>query len=329
VAVSVSAITTRLTPALIRRAGRFASFVDRKLPKRLQTFVSLYETWLDRLRTSRGESRSRFRRFARTLLLDVLAIAALLIVLSMSFDTVLEQLQDQLALDRSVARVMMVVVGGALVLPFCVSVLRTTHRFARLVGEMAVPPTTDPLDLGRQPRVMLEAAVRLVGILIAGSALIAITQPFLPGYTGGVVLLLAIVVLSILFWRTAAGLHGHVRAAAQAVLEALAAQSGARRPHGEPPVDPLEQTRSLFPGLGAPVRFELPADSVAVGRSLADLELRGATGATVLALVRDTGGIAVPDAHDALRAGDLLAIAGTDDAIAAAIELLSAPDNRV
>ena len=29
----------------------------------------------------------------------------------------------------------------------------------------------------------IEAAVRLVGILISGSALIAITQPFLPGYT--------------------------------------------------------------------------------------------------------------------------------------------------
>ena len=322
VAVAVSAITTLLTPALIKRSGRFASFVDRKLPKRLQTFVALYESWLDKFRTSRGESRSQFRRFARTLLLDVVAIAAALIALSMSFDTVVEMLQEQLDLGRPVARVCFVVGGGAILLPFCVSVLRTTSRFARLIGEVAMPRTAgDQLDLGRQPRVVLEAAIRLVGILIVGSTLIAITQPFLPGYTAVVVLMIAVAVLAIVFWRTTAGLHGHVRAAAQGVIEALAAQTSTRTAH-EPAIDLLEQARHLFPGLGAPIRFELPANSTAVGRSLAQLELRARTGATVLAIVRDNAGIAVPDAHDPLRAGDILALAGTQDTIAAAIAFL-------
>ena len=38
-------------------------------------------------------------------------------------------------------------------------------------------------------------------------------------------------------------------------------------------------------------------DSPAVGHSLSDLELRSATGATVLAIVRGDRGFAVPDAH--------------------------------
>jgi monovalent cation:H+ antiporter-2, CPA2 family len=322
VAVAVSAITTLLTPALIRRSGRFASFVDRKLPKRLQTFVALYESWLDKLRTSRAESRSQLRRFLRTLLLDVIAIAAALIALSMTFESLVAALRENLDLSRAAARIVVVVAGAAIVLPFCVSVLRTTQRFARVIGEVAMPRTGE-VDLGRQPRVALEAAVRLVGILIAGSALIAITQPFLPAYTAAVVLVVAVAVLAFLFWRSAAGLQGHVRAAAQAVIEALAAQTGAHASH-EPAADPLEQARALFPGLGAPVRFELSADSPAVGRSLAQLELRAVTGATVLAIVRDSAGIAVPDAHDPLRAGDILALAGTDDAITAAIGLLEA-----
>ena len=326
VAVAVSSITTLLTPALIRRSGRFASFIDRKLPKRLQTFVALYESWLDKLRTSRGESRSRLRRFIRTLLLDVAVIAAALIALSMTFETALGLLRHELDLSRSVARVVFVVVGAGLVLPFCVSVLRTTQRFARLIGEVAVPrggdgSGIDRVDLGRQPRVVLEAAIRLVGILIVGSALIAITQPFLPNHTAVIALLIAVAVLAFLFWRTAAGLHGHVRAASQAVIEALAAQTSAHADH-ERPADPLEQARQLFPGLGAPVRFELPADSSIVGRSLSQLELRAVTGATVLAIVRGEAGFVTPDAHDPLRAGDLLAIAGTDEAISAAIALL-------
>ncbi|MBL9014167.1 MAG: cation:proton antiporter [Myxococcales bacterium] len=320
VAIAVSAITTLLTPALIRRSDRFASFVDRKLPKRLQTFVALYESWLARVRTSRAESRSRLRRFIRTLLLDVVVIAGALIALSMTFERAMELLQLHLALERSVARVVFVVAGGLLVLPFCMSVLRTTQRFARVVGEVAVPRgREDQLDLGRQPRVVLEAAIRMVGILIVGSALIAITQPFLPGYTATIVLVLAVAVLALLFWRTAGHLHGHVRAAAQAVIEALAAQTAHREPHAP---DLLAHARALFPGLGAPVHLEIPAGSQAIGSSLAQLELRAATGATVLAIVRGETGTAPPDAHEPLQAGDIMAIAGTEEAIAAAIQLV-------
>ncbi len=320
IAVAVSAITTLLTPALIRRAGRFASYVDRKLPRRLQTFVALYGSWIDRLRTSRQESSSIVRRLVRALVLDVGAIAALLIALSLTFHWFVAALHT-LGLSHAAARLVVVGVGGALVLPFCVSVLRTTQRYARRLGMLAVPrdAAAGELDLGRQPRVVLEAAVRMLGISIAGLALIAITQPFLPGYTAAIVLLVAIGVLAVLFWRVTAGLHGHVRAAAEVVIEALAAQTGA---HAEPASDPLAKARDLFPGIGTPVRFELAPTHHAVGRSLADLELRATTGATVLAIVRDRVGIAVPDAHDPLRAGDVLAIAGTHEAVATAIALL-------
>ena len=321
VAVSVSAITTLLTPALIRRSGRFASFVDRKLPKPLQTFVALYESWIERMRSARKDSRSMMRRFVRTLALDVVVIAAVLIATSLSIHELVGLLVERVGLERSSARLVVVIAAGLAILPFCVSVLLTTHRFARLLGDVAVPRRDGgALDLGRQPRLVVEATVRLVGILITGTALIAITQPFLPGYAAAVVLVSAIVVLAFLFWRSAAGLHGHVRAAAQAVIEVLAAQRGTHAP--EHAIDPLAEARRLFPGLGDPVRFELEPNSPAVGRSLSDLELRSATGATVLAMVRGEQGFAVPDAHAPLQAGDVLVLAGTDEAIASARLLL-------
>jgi monovalent cation:H+ antiporter-2, CPA2 family len=318
VAVSVSAITTLLTPALIRRSERFAAFVDRKLPRPLQTFVALYGSWVDGLRRSRGESRSTMRRFVRTLAVDVVAIAAITIAASLSFEALLGFLRESFELARSSARLVIVIAAGVLLLPFCVSVLLTTHRFARLFGDVAVPRGRG--DLGRQPRLVAEASVRFVGVLITGSALMAITQPFLPGYAAVYVLLAAIAILAVLFWRTARGLEGHVRAAAQAVIEVLAAQ------RAEPETaahDPLEEARKMFPGIGEPTRFELPAYSPAVGRTLAQLELRSTTGATVLAIVRGTEGFAVPDAHTPLQAGDVLALAGTDEAIEAATVLLA------
>jgi CPA2 family monovalent cation:H+ antiporter-2 len=61
-----------------------------------------------------------------------------------------------------------------------------------------------------------------------------------------------------------------------------------------------------------------------VGRTLADLEVRGRTGATVLAIWRRDGSVVVPSATEALRAGDLLALAGARDAVESARELLGA-----
>ncbi|MBX3161111.1 MAG: cation:proton antiporter [Deltaproteobacteria bacterium] len=318
VAVAVSAITTLLTPMLIRRADRVASFVDSALPKPLQTFVALYGSWIDRLRLSRTESRSWMRRFVRTLAVDVAAIAIVLIATSLSIDWLADQLRDALDIRRSTAFLVVVAGAGVLILPFCVSVLRTTHRFGRVLGNIAIP-RGESVDLGLQPRRAVEAAVRLVGVLISLSALVAITQPFLPRTPAVIILLLAVATLALLFWRTAIGLQGHVRAAAQAVIEVLSAQ---RRSEDHPEHDPLEEARRLFPGLGGPMPVEIDAASPAIGRSLAELELRSATGATVLAVVRGGEGLAVPDAHAPLRAGDVLAIAGTPDAIAAAIGLL-------
>ena len=50
IAVAVSALTTLATPWLVRAAEPVAKVIDRKLPHRLQTFATLYGTWVERLR---------------------------------------------------------------------------------------------------------------------------------------------------------------------------------------------------------------------------------------------------------------------------------------
>ena len=66
VVVAVSAITTLTTPALIRAAPRVAKLVDAKLPGPLQTFVALYGSWFERLRSApRSWAKSRPASLAR------------------------------------------------------------------------------------------------------------------------------------------------------------------------------------------------------------------------------------------------------------------------
>ena len=64
--------------------------------------------------------------------------------------------------------------------------------------------------------------------------------------------------------------------------------------------------------------MEIDAASVAVGKTLAELDVRGVTGATVLAIRRAGTPIPNPKADERLEAGDVLALTGTEDALTAA-----------
>jgi CPA2 family monovalent cation:H+ antiporter-2 len=77
----------------------------------------------------------------------------------------------------------------------------------------------------------------------------------------------------------------------------------------------------VLKGLGEPVAIRLDPDGPGVGKTLADLNLRGRTGASVIAIIRGSVPV-VPTANEPLVAGDVLAIAGTRDAIEAATAML-------
>src|SRR6185369_13309741 len=150
-------------------------------------------------------------------------------------------------------------------------------------------------------------------------------QPFFQGLEGAALFLLLLAVLSVGFWRSAANLAGHVRAGSQVIAEALGKQlratADATAHDGEPAsAAPLDVER-LLPGLGAPLPVAIADGSPALGRSLGALNLRARTGATVLVIMRAGQGI-VPSAAEALRAGDVLALAGSQEALAAARAIL-------
>jgi CPA2 family monovalent cation:H+ antiporter-2 len=148
-------------------------------------------------------------------------------------------------------------------------------------------------------------------------------QPFLGGLEGAAVFLALLAVLGISFWRSAVNLEGHVRAGAQMIVEALGSQLHAAPATASPEAAAMEagQLDRLLPGLGAPMPVRLDPESPAVGRSLGTLNLRAVSGATVLVILRGEQGV-VPSAGTVLQAGDVLALAGSQEALRTARELL-------
>jgi len=93
----------------------------------------------------------------------------------------------------------------------------------------------------------------------------------------------------------------------------------------------MEHASAALPGLGDPTPVIIDATSAAVGRSLSEVNLRGLTGATVLAIFRTAGHgprTLVPTGRERLQAGDVLTLAGSHEAIAAAREELAYAGSR-
>lgn len=322
VAVSVSAITTLSTPWLIRASGATANYLDRRLPKSLQTFGALYGSWLEGLRKSppRRPGRSGARWLVRLLLLDAFIVASLAISVAIFFERLVRWGEQHVSVSASLMRWLVVLAAVIISLPFVAGMARVGQRLAVLVAEAALPevPKGKP-DLALAPRRMLIVALEFTIVLLIGTPLLAITQPFLPGAQVAAGLGLVLLALVIGFWRSAKDLQGHVRAGAQAIAEALKSQSHAPRTEA---TGALHHVHELLPGLGAPEAIVLDEKSPAVGKTLAQLNVRGVTGASVLAIHRAEGDVLVPSAQEVLRTGDVLALAGTQGAVALARQLL-------
>jgi CPA2 family monovalent cation:H+ antiporter-2 len=167
--------------------------------------------------------------------------------------------------------------------------------------------------------------LQLGTMLLVAVPLIAITQPFVPRFPSYSLLAILTVLLGIGFWRSALNLQEHARAGAEAIVAALTPQM-ADEEDPENLFKTMEHMVVLLPGLGEPVPVRIEAGSPGVDRTLAELNLRGKTGATILAISRkesDGARVMVPSGKERLRAGDVVALAGTTEAVNAAREVLA------
>jgi CPA2 family monovalent cation:H+ antiporter-2 len=327
VAIAVSAITTLTTPWLIRAADPMALIVDRKLPRSVQTFVALYGSWIERLRESAplAGGRARVRRLVRLLVIDVVLLALVIIAAAAEMGRTTILLRQWLGASEQVAQLAVIAGSVVISIPLVVGLVRTSWLLALALAVRAMPATaTGHVDFARAPRVALVTTLHIAILLAVVAPLLAVTQPFLRGAPTAAVLLLGTGIFAVGFLRAARDLHGHARAGAHVIVTALSNQMTTQA-HSDELSRTMEHVSAALPGLGEPTLVVLPANSSAVGRTLSDLDLRGLTGATVLCITRRDGAereTLVPAGRERLCGGDVLAIAGPHDAVAAARVIL-------
>ena len=331
IAVAVSAITTLMTPWLIRGAPAAASFVDSKLPRPIQTFVTLYASWIERIRESRASraQRPHARRLLGLLALDVAAIALILIGAALETGRVSALLSGSMGLSIDAARIIVISGLAAITVPLLIGFFRTARQLGNLLAREALPTVEKGVDFAAAPRRALVVTLQLAVVIVAVVFVVAVTKPFYPRMGSTVVVSAGVgvllLVLGVTFWRTATDLYGHARAGAEVIVAVLAQQMAAEPAGGaaQRKAPSLDTVGTILPGLGDPVSLQIEPGSTLEGQTLAGANLRGLTGATVLAIVRDGQQVLMPSGHEILHAGDVLAVVGSHEAVESARTLIA------
>jgi CPA2 family monovalent cation:H+ antiporter-2 len=244
-----------------------------------------------------------------------------------------DRLVRAFAIHQGVARAAVAAIVAGVALPFILGLFRLTRATGQALALRALP-AAEPgkVDLGLAPRRAFVVAWQLAGVFLIGVPLVAVARPVLGLPIGLLLLLVLLFALGFAFWRSATNLQGHTRAGAEVIVAALGRQLGPPtdmpaseeiRPAVDPAAESLAPIYSMIPGLGEPVPHRVRSGDYADGRSLSDLDLRDATGASVLVIVRDAKANVLPEGKERLHAGDVLALAGSSHAVGQAMTLLS------
>ena len=315
IAIAVCVITTFTTPGFIRMSNNVARLVDRHLPDRLKTLVTLYSSWLERTRSLSAVPVSTTRKIFRVLIIDIILLAVITAASSIYRGSLQEMVMRFLPVTEKTAVVIAVILTIVISIPFLISIVRAARSLGTLLAT-AVLPISSKLDLAEAPRNTMTLVIEFVTVFVVGVILVAITLPFLPNFSGILILAVILAVFGFVVWRGATDLDAHFRAGAQVIIQALSSATGSYQ-------TAADEVERVLPGLGEITSFQLTENHPAVGKTLAELDIHALTGALVVGIVRNSNHVLVPGGNEQLQSGDVLALLGSQDAVDSARSLLS------
>lgn len=314
VIVAVAALNALIRPYLTGSADRMADALSRAMPDPVRTWARLYSSWVSRL--ARPPPRNAGMRFARglawQLVLNVALIAAAFIaaaVLARWLEPQLARLPDWTGGARAACWF-----GAALLaLPVYVATIRKMQAMGMLLADLALAGSGARTQALRPFLANALMVVQLVG-LAALTLLLSLAS--LPPLHTLVVLVLLLTAVAI--WRGPA-LNAWYSRGKFAVVETWT----------QPPPEPVEP--HPMPALLREARMELvvlETRSAAIGRLIRELQLRSATGASIVAIERAGRTLVNPGPDEELKPDDKLLLLGSPEQLADARRHLSADTLR-
>ena len=313
IAVAVSAITTFLTPYMIRGSIPVAEYISAHMPRPLKVLEALYDSWLEQIRGAGQPARAAVSIAWPTaaIVSSAVLIGAILILNERDPFDVTTTVAELEHLPYFSAGLYV----DAFALLLCV-VPAAAMYFAsrRLATALAARAFAELPASGAPAMSALIEVLQITILLVAAVPLLAIVQPFMEPVEGIGIIVVTLVLMIFVVTRSARQMQGQLRDATRLIASAL---RGA-------PADAGGKSYEV-PGIGMITPVPLRADSDGVGKKLSELDLRTNSGAVVVAIGRADSQVVVPTGDEILRPGDILELAGSSAAVAAARRMLEMP----
>lgn len=313
--VTVATITSFTTAVLLRRGDQIVGVIDHLLPSRVQHLIALHQTWMERLREGGEGSPPPFRRLLLALGADWLGLVVLVGGALAIHDPAARWIRETFDAPRAVGVIVLNLGTVLLAVPLLIGLFRNARSLGRVFVRRIVPEQDAGAGPARIASQLIEALARLVVLLGVGIPALALLRPLVDGPWGEPLLLFGVAAALIVVWRNLGAVEGEFRSGAEQLAHLVASQAGS--------VATVHRDASLLPGLDQVLGVTLSDTSYAVGKTLAELDVRARTGATVLAIHKPTSEVVLPTGHERLARGDVLALTGPSDAVEAARALIA------
>jgi len=298
--VAVSALTTLLTPYLIKSADHVAGWFERFAPKPLTNSLDLYTHWVGQLGgTAQSPAPKLMRRWIYQMALNCVLSAAVFISAAFLKNRPPEWLQ-RLRLGEEALKAGLWLAALIISLPLLIATFRKLQALGLLIAETKVNPATAG-ERTAAIRAIVAQVVPISGSIVLALLILALSSALAPSKEVFAVLIALAVAITWLLWRSSTRIYSK----AQAALEETFAQQPPHRP---------EQAPSAPPSLLQETDLELVTlapDSSAAGKRIRELELRTRTGASIVGIQRDDTKIFNPDPDEELHPGDQVLLVGT------------------
>jgi len=304
IAVAVSAITTLVTPYLIRSSDGVIDWLFRVAPRPLVNSLALYTRWVGQLGNSRHQSMAG--RLVRGWSLQM-ALNAVLIAAIFAAAAYLGRNPPAWLSSWKLSTEMInggLWSGAVLVsLPLLIATFRKLQALGLLIAELRSARTGETSDAVQAIVARLVpfggAVLLFLYVFLLGSALLPSAK-----VAAGLVVIMALIAWRL--WRSFIRIYSKAQVALQATL---AQPPGPRDAHPAPPVPALLREANLE---------MLTVGPGAEGRLIREVQLRTLTGASIVGIERVGSNIVNLGPDEELKHGDQVLILGTKAQLEAA-----------
>ena len=312
IAVAVSAITTFLTPFLIKHTDAVVSHIEEWVPTPLANYLDLYTRWIGLLKESKSNNFAfkLARLWSIQMGVCLILVTAIFITATFFNDRVLAW-WPTIPQGTNGVKSLLWLCAMTASLPLFIAVFRKLQALGMLLSEVSV--TREAAGARTETlRAIVSGTIFIAGCIALLQLVLLLSSTILPTWNMLIVLALLLILATVLLWRFFIRLYA-------------SAQINLRETFTQPPPSrhkPVEH--ALLPLLrdAGLTSVRLQSGTFAEGKIISELEIRSKTGANIVGIERGGENLINPAPDEELRVGDLILLLGSRGQLNAATALL-------